>query len=167
MSLYQEWEKLLHEQTDATFEKFWEEYSKAEIAIYTHLLTEKKTKWETSIDEICNQFEIRPVMAMGFLDGIQTSLTNEEMKLDNIKENDTFTLNIDFEKLFYNMIGAKADHLYSIDAWADVLSEDKRASIYKDYKRDNIVVGTKAPGRNEPCPCGSGKKYKKCCGKGA
>lgn len=23
-----------------------------------------------------------------------------------------------------------------------------------------------APGRNDPCPCGSGKKYKKCCGKG-
>ncbi len=22
----------------------------------------------------------------------------------------------------------------------------------------------KKPGRNEPCPCGSGKKYKKCCG---
>ncbi len=21
-------------------------------------------------------------------------------------------------------------------------------------------------GRNDPCPCGSGKKYKKCCGKG-
>ncbi len=21
------------------------------------------------------------------------------------------------------------------------------------------------PGRNEPCPCGSGKKYKKCCGR--
>ncbi len=23
----------------------------------------------------------------------------------------------------------------------------------------------KVPGRNDPCPCGSGKKYKKCCGK--
>ncbi|HEY5971665.1 MAG TPA: UPF0149 family protein [Pseudoxanthomonas sp.] len=23
------------------------------------------------------------------------------------------------------------------------------------------------PGRNDPCPCGSGKKYKKCCGEGA
>ncbi len=23
----------------------------------------------------------------------------------------------------------------------------------------------KAVGRNDPCPCGSGKKYKKCCGK--
>ena len=21
-----------------------------------------------------------------------------------------------------------------------------------------------APGRNDPCPCGSGKKFKKCCG---
>jgi len=25
-----------------------------------------------------------------------------------------------------------------------------------------VVSGKKAPGRNEPCPCGSGKKYKKC-----
>lgn len=26
-----------------------------------------------------------------------------------------------------------------------------------------IVSGQKRPGRNDPCPCGSGKKYKKCC----
>ena len=26
------------------------------------------------------------------------------------------------------------------------------------------IVKEKEPGRNEPCPCGSGKKYKKCCG---
>lgn len=26
------------------------------------------------------------------------------------------------------------------------------------------VVKGKEPGRNDPCPCGSGKKYKKCCG---
>lgn len=25
---------------------------------------------------------------------------------------------------------------------------------------------TRKPGRNDPCPCGSGKKYKKCCGRG-
>ena len=29
------------------------------------------------------------------------------------------------------------------------------------------VVKTSAPGRNDPCPCGSGKKYKNCCGKNA
>ena len=27
------------------------------------------------------------------------------------------------------------------------------------------VVAEKKIGRNEPCPCGSGMKYKKCCGK--
>jgi len=27
------------------------------------------------------------------------------------------------------------------------------------------IIGTAKPGRNDPCPCGSGKKYKKCCGK--
>jgi SWIM/SEC-C metal-binding protein len=26
-------------------------------------------------------------------------------------------------------------------------------------------VAEKTVGRNDPCPCGSGKKYKKCCGK--
>jgi preprotein translocase subunit SecA len=27
------------------------------------------------------------------------------------------------------------------------------------------VVGEKKVGRNDPCPCGSGKKYKKCHGR--
>lgn len=29
------------------------------------------------------------------------------------------------------------------------------------------TVKTKKPGRNDPCPCGSGKKYKNCCGRNA
>jgi len=29
---------------------------------------------------------------------------------------------------------------------------------------DKPVVATAKVGRNDPCPCGSGKKYKKCCG---
>ena len=31
---------------------------------------------------------------------------------------------------------------------------------------DKPVVATAKVGRNDPCPCGSGKKYKKCCGAG-
>jgi len=27
-------------------------------------------------------------------------------------------------------------------------------------------IADKKPGRNDPCPCGSGKKYKNCCGRG-
>lgn len=30
---------------------------------------------------------------------------------------------------------------------------------------DPIQNAEKTPKRNEPCPCGSGYKYKKCCGK--
>ena len=29
--------------------------------------------------------------------------------------------------------------------------------------RSDPVQAPKIPGRNEPCPCGSGKKFKKCC----
>ena len=32
-------------------------------------------------------------------------------------------------------------------------------------KKKPVVNKTKKPGRNDPCPCGSGKKYKQCCGK--
>jgi preprotein translocase subunit SecA len=31
-------------------------------------------------------------------------------------------------------------------------------------RKEAVAVGNKV-GRNDPCPCGSGKKYKKCCGR--
>lgn len=34
-----------------------------------------------------------------------------------------------------------------------------------EERRKVTIVKEKEPGRNEPCPCNSGKKYKKCCGK--
>ncbi len=41
--------------------------------------------------------------------------------------------------------------------------EAEKELIEKTKKVDPIQADT-APGRNDPCPCGSGKKYKKCCG---
>ena len=41
----------------------------------------------------------------------------------------------------------------------------QRRSIKADRPQGTIVNKTKAIGRNDPCPCGSGKKYKNCCGK--
>ncbi len=34
-----------------------------------------------------------------------------------------------------------------------------------DEPKRKPIVNTNTVGRNDPCPCGSGKKYKKCCGK--
>ena len=38
------------------------------------------------------------------------------------------------------------------------------ATAEQEKRTEPIRVGTKV-GRNQPCPCGSGKKYKQCCGK--
>jgi len=34
-----------------------------------------------------------------------------------------------------------------------------------DYKKSQTIISDKTIGRNSPCHCGSGKKYKQCCGK--
>lgn len=36
--------------------------------------------------------------------------------------------------------------------------------LYKSGEIDPAVKSDSIVGRNDPCPCGSGKKYKKCCG---
>jgi len=41
--------------------------------------------------------------------------------------------------------------------------EAEKELVKKTEKVEPIKTGA-APGRNDPCPCGSGKKYKKCCG---
>ena len=45
------------------------------------------------------------------------------------------------------------------------LTEERRKELYKESRNSTTVVKGKKIGRNDPCPCGSGKKYKKCCGK--
>ena len=45
----------------------------------------------------------------------------------------------------------------------DVVSE-VNAEVSQEEKTRPIRTGPKV-GRNDTCPCGSGKKYKKCCGR--
>ena len=49
----------------------------------------------------------------------------------------------------------------------NVVSENKQVPTQSDVKRTPIVNDGPKVGRNDPCPCGSGKKYKNCCGKNA
>ena len=61
------------------------------------------------------------------------------------------------------MVAARADWLYELPAWDDLLTKERRAELYKEQKRSGTIVREQKVGRNEPCPCGSGKKYKFCC----
>ncbi len=51
-----------------------------------------------------------------------------------------------------------------IDKLKALVAEKNKALALKGQpiKKDPVVAGPKA-GRNDPCHCGSGKKYKKCC----
>ena len=163
MSLYKQWLDLMEGQTDETFEAFWKEYSETETRVYAHILESKEPRLTGKFSELAAKFEADPVIFMGFSDGIQTSLNNP-FELDAVTEDTDIDLDIDFEKLYFNMLKADADYLYTLKAWEGIFSEDKIMQIIKDFKRSKIVHKEKEPGRNDPCPCGSGKKYKKCCG---
>ena len=102
------------------------------------------------------------VTFMGFLDGIRTSLDND-LELESLDGDSGIELSINLEKLYYNMLEARADWLYGLEEWDGRLSEEKRKEIRRKYHEAHRAVRTKV-GRNDPCPCGSGKKYKKCCG---
>jgi hypothetical protein len=164
MSLYAEWTDLLENQTDETLEAFWEEYSGAETRIYKHILANHTEHLTGTVAELAEKFECRPAIFEGFLDGINSSL-NAEIDLEAVTEETAIDLDIDFEKLFYNMLVAEADYLYTLEAWANVLPEERLIEIVKEFKKSKTVHVEKKPGRNDPCPCGSGKKFKHCCGK--
>lgn len=39
-----------------------------------------------------------------------------------------------------------------------------RSRLFVRHDGSRVIKHTQPPGRNDLCPCGSGKKYKKCCG---
>ncbi len=58
--------------------------------------------------------------------------------------------------------GQLQDHLRSAQA-----SHGDEVSAAEAQKKAPVTADGKKVGRNDPCPCGSGKKYKNCCGKDA
>jgi hypothetical protein len=165
MTLFKEWTKLIEGQTKGTFETFWKEYSEAETKIYSDILDHPEEPLAGTLGELAEKYEVRPVIFMGFLDGINESI-EEKNELNDFDENSEINLKIIPETLFFNMLKADADYLYGLPQWEEILGEEKMTQIAKDYKASKTVRReTPKIGRNDPCPCGSGKKYKHCCGR--
>ena len=108
MSLYKQWVDLMEGQTDETFESFWEEYSSTEKRIYEYILSNKDKHLKGKFSDLAEQFKADPVIFMGFLDGINTSL-KEANDLEKFTEDTEIDLDVDMEKLFFNMLKADAD----------------------------------------------------------
>ncbi len=129
--------------------------------------------WD-SLPRICSlihpkglENEIRRVVADGKVMEIIAGLDYMERQLnrpvkevlDELKEDESFTM-------------ISESDVYSLQGWVGVDFEEDFEDAYVEDYEDNDEIPLNIPfkresfvGRNDPCPCGSGKKYKKCCGR--
>lgn len=165
MNLYDKWTNMVTEFVKTKGEiAFWNEYKNVELKIYKNILGNKEFSFKSTIKDLSSKYEISEEFIVGFVDGINESLQTQ-IDIENISETHELSFNIDVEKLYFNMLDAKADYLYTLPEWKDILSADQIKNITSEWRSSKIVVNPVKIGRNELCTCGSGKKYKKCCGK--
>ena len=165
MSLLENWQKIAYNQnqSQADLQRFWQNYFLLEKGIYEQLLNDPDTEVKGTVKELAEKYNIEVMPMVGFLDGINESLVTPN-PIETMEEDTVVSLKFDKEKLFKNMIDAKADWLYGLPQWEKIFDEETRKALTKEAKNMHTIVRSeKKVGRNDPCPCGSGKKYKYCC----
>ena len=168
MSLLENWRKSAYDQSanQQELQKFWGTYFEIEKSIYEKLLTNPTVEVKGTVKELADKYEIEVFTMTGFLDGINDSLKVAN-PIETMEEDTVVSLGVDLELLYKNMVDAKADWLYELPQWNTIFSEERRAELYKEQRSSRTIRKEAKIGRNDTCPCGSGKKYKKCCGKNA
>ena len=166
MALLEQWKKIAYDETadKQKLQQFWMAYFQKEKDIYAELLKNPDEVVKGTVKELAEKYGITVMEMTGFLDGIDESLV-EANPLEEIEEDSVVNLGFDKEKLYKNMVAADADWLYNLEAWNDIFDEETRKRLYKEQKSSTTVIKEQKIYPNDPCPCGSGKKYKKCCGK--
>lgn len=165
-TLLEQWKDIAYnEQSDrGQIQRFWNNYFQIEKEIYEQLLSNPEDEVKGTVKELAEKYGQEVLTMVGFLDGINESL-KEENPIETMEEDTQVSLAFDKEKLYKNMVAAKAEWLYELPQWKDIYSEEELKKLYKEQKASGTVRKEKKIGRNDPCPCGSGKKYKKCCGR--
>ena len=167
MSLLTEWREYAYNQEPSqqkNVAKIWEHYFAMEKELYMQLLSNPDTNIRGTVADLAKRYNMELTYFVGFVDGINDSLKNPN-PIDSMTEDTEVNLDYDIEKLYYNMVEAKAEWLYTLPQWDKLLTAERRKELYKEQKKSGTIVKEKKVGRNDPCPCGSGKKYKFCCGK--
>lgn len=166
MALLEQWQKIAYnEKTEkGELQRFWQRYFLLEKSVYEKLLNNPEEVEEGTVKELADKFELSIMDMTGFLDGINESLVTPN-PIDTMEEDTKVSLAFDKEKLYKNMVDAKADWLYELPQWDEIFDAATKKKLYLEQKKSGTVVVGKKVGRNDPCPCGSGKKYKQCCGR--
>ena len=159
-TLLEQWRDTAYskEMDKASLQKFWGTYFQTEKEIYEKLLENPDEEVKGTVKELAEKYGINVFTMTGFLDGI-----NDSLKVANPIE--TMDEDTEVSLLYKNMVDAKADWLYELPQWDKIFTEEKKKVLYKEQKNARTIHVEKKVYPNDPCPCGSGKKYKKCCGK--
>ena len=168
MALLQQWHEMAYSETanKGDLQRLWSDYFQKEKEIYAQLLKTPDKAVKGTVKELADKYEVDLMTMTGFLDGINDRLKKPN-PIDEMEEDTKVSLGFDKELLYKNMVGAGADWLYNLEEWNEIFDEDKRKALYREQKESTTVHKEKKIYPNDPCPCGSGKKYKKCCGKNA
>ena len=166
MALLDTWRDMAYNEgmDNGTLQRFWAAYFDKETAIYTDILKNHDTVVKGTVKELAEKYGVDIMTMTGFLDGINDSL-KEANPIETMEEDTLVQLGYDAELLYKNMVAAKADWLYELEEWNAILDEDRRKELYKEQRSSTTIVKDAKVYPNDPCPCGSGKKYKKCCGR--
>lgn len=166
MALLDEWKKIAYDESIGQVElkKTWAAYFQVEKEIYAQLLKNPDEVVRGTVRELADRYHV-PVLTMtGFLDGINDSLL-EKNPIEELEEDTQVNLGFDKALLYKNMVAADAEWLYNLAEWKEIFDDDTRKALYKEQKTSTTIVKDAKIYPNDPCPCGSGKKYKKCCGR--
>ena len=165
-TLLEQWRDTAYskEMDKASLRKFWGTYFQTEKEIYEKLLENPDEEVKGTVKELAEKYGINVFTMTGFLDGINDSLKVAN-PIETMDEDTEVSLAFDKELLYKNMVDAKADWLYELPQWDKIFTEEKKKVLYKEQKNARTIHVEKKVYPNDPCPCGSGKKYKKCCGK--
>ena len=147
--------------------------------IYEHVVEEYEDKIKDFPDELKNEFEkaisLR-VIDTHWMDHINAmSLLREGIYLRQYaQENPLQAYTAEGYEMFDNLIATIDMDISRYLLNAEIRQNTEREQVIKGTpNEDKSKVKKQTPkrvqkvGRNDPCPCGSGKKYKQCCGKNA
>ena len=166
MALLEKWREIAYSETanKGDLQRLWSAYFQKEKEIYAELLKNPDEEVKGTVKELAEKYSVDMMTMTGFLDGINESL-KEANPIEEMEEDTQVSLAFEKELLYKNMVAAGADWLYELPEWEDIFDEEKRKVLYREQKSSTTIVKPDKVYPNDPCPCGSGKKYKKCCGK--
>ena len=147
-----------------------------EVTIIDKVLKEYEDKLSKIPQEVANEFEKAIMLRV-----IDTRWTNHISTMSNLREgiglrgyseNPLRAYTVEGYELYENLLDAIDQEVTLFLLNAEIRQNIERKQVIKgEAVNDSTKLKKAAPkrtskiGRNDPCPCGSGKKYKNCCGK--